>query len=135
MHRFLPLLLLAIPCWTGAAPLEVKMCIFDHPFPPLTYPDGSGQAQDVLRRASRLQPVQIQPVVAPRFQVQLARVSSVQITWYSRVTGPVTRYGPSSLTTIDGVPLGCSSLTRTPSSEAVDEACAHERPDSAALEV
>jgi hypothetical protein len=46
----------------------VKLCIFDHPFPPLTYPDGSGQAQDVLRRASRLQPVQIQTVVAPRFQ-------------------------------------------------------------------
>jgi hypothetical protein len=52
----------------AAAPLELKLCIFDHPFPPMTYPDGSGQAQDVLRRASRLQPVQIQTVVAPRFQ-------------------------------------------------------------------
>ena len=77
MRRFL-LLLLAVPCWTGAAPLEVKMCIFDHPFPPLTYPDGSGQAQDVLRRASRLQPVQIQPVVAPRFQcMELVRSGQV----------------------------------------------------------
>jgi len=67
VRRFL-LLLLAVPWWACAAPLELKMCIFDHPFPPLTYPDGSGQAQDVLRRASRLQPVQIQTVVAPRFQ-------------------------------------------------------------------
>ncbi|WP_343731766.1 transporter substrate-binding domain-containing protein [Duganella sp.] len=61
-------LLLGLPMLAQAAPLEVKMCVFDHPFPPMTYPDGSGQAQDVLRRASRLQPVQIQPVVAPRFQ-------------------------------------------------------------------
>lgn len=61
-------LLLAFPLLAQAAPLEMKLCIFDHPFPPLTYPDGSGQAQDVLRRASRLQPVQIQTVVAPRFQ-------------------------------------------------------------------
>jgi ABC-type amino acid transport substrate-binding protein len=61
-------LLLGFPLLASAAPLELKMCVFDHPFPPLTYPDGSGQAQDVLRRASRLQPVQIQTVVAPRFQ-------------------------------------------------------------------
>jgi ABC-type amino acid transport substrate-binding protein len=61
-------LLLALPLWAQAAPLELKMCIFDHPFPPMTYPDGSGQAQEVLRRASRLQPVQINTVVAPRFQ-------------------------------------------------------------------
>jgi ABC-type amino acid transport substrate-binding protein len=61
-------LLLGFPLLAQAAPLELKMCVFDHPFPPLTSPDGSGQAQDVLRRASRLQPVQIQIVVAPRFQ-------------------------------------------------------------------
>ncbi|MYM28626.1 hypothetical protein GTP58_09850 [Duganella sp. CY15W] len=61
-------LLLGFPLLTQAAPLEVKMCIFDHPFPPMTNPDGSGQAQDVLRRASKLQPVVIQNIVAPRFQ-------------------------------------------------------------------
>jgi ABC-type amino acid transport substrate-binding protein len=61
-------LLLGVPMLAQAAPLELKLCVFDHPFPPMTYPDGSGQAQDVLRRASRLQPVQIQTVVAPRFQ-------------------------------------------------------------------
>lgn len=61
-------LLLGFPLLAQAAPLALKMCVFDHPFPPLTSPDGSGQAQDVLRRASRLQPVQIQIVVAPRFQ-------------------------------------------------------------------
>jgi ABC-type amino acid transport substrate-binding protein len=61
-------LLLGFPLLAQAAPLELKLCVFDHPFPPMTYPDGSGQAQDVLRRAARLQPVQIQTVVAPRFQ-------------------------------------------------------------------
>nr|WP_229258764.1 transporter substrate-binding domain-containing protein [Duganella flavida] len=61
-------LLLGFPLLAQAAPLEVKMCIFDHPFPPMTYPDGSGSAQEVLRRAARLQAVQIQTVVAPRFQ-------------------------------------------------------------------
>jgi ABC-type amino acid transport substrate-binding protein len=61
-------LLLGFPMLAPAAPLELKLCVFDHPFPPMTYPDGSGQAQDVLRRAARLQPVQIQTVVAPRFQ-------------------------------------------------------------------
>lgn len=67
MRRLL-LLLLGCPLLAPAAPLDLKMCIFDHPFPPLTYPDGSGQAQEVLRKASRLQPVQIHNVVAPRFQ-------------------------------------------------------------------
>ncbi|MTV37634.1 substrate-binding periplasmic protein [Duganella radicis] len=68
MRKFLMPLLLAIPLGAPAASLELKMCIFDHPFPPMTYPDGSGQAQEVLRRASRLQAVTIQNVVAPRFQ-------------------------------------------------------------------
>lgn len=68
MRRIVLSLLLGLPMLAPAAPLELKMCVFDHPFPPMTYPDGSGQAQEVLRRASRLQPVQIQPVVAPRFQ-------------------------------------------------------------------
>ncbi|TFW29939.1 substrate-binding periplasmic protein [Duganella callida] len=68
MRRYLVAALLGLPIMAAAAPLEVRMCIFDHPFPPLTYPDGSGQAQDVLRRASRLQPVSIQNIVAPRFQ-------------------------------------------------------------------
>lgn len=61
-------LLLGFPLLAQGAPLDMKLCVFDHPFPPLTYPDGSGQAQDVLRRASQLQPVRIQTVVAPRFE-------------------------------------------------------------------
>ena len=68
MRRIVLSLLLGFPMLAPAAPLELKLCVFDHPFPPMTYPDGSGQAQDVLRRAARLQPVQIQTVVAPRFQ-------------------------------------------------------------------
>lgn len=68
MRRMLISLLLGVPLLALAAPLELRMCVFDHPFPPLTNPDGSGQAQEILRRASRLQPVQIQTVVAPRFQ-------------------------------------------------------------------
>lgn len=66
--RQMLVLLLGVPLLALAAPLELRMCVFDHPFPPMTYPDGSGQAQDVLRRAARLQPVQITTVVAPRFQ-------------------------------------------------------------------
>lgn len=68
MRRSVMSLLLGLPLLAQAAPLDVRMCIFDHAFPPMTYPDGSGQAQEVLRRASRLQPVQIHTVVAPRFQ-------------------------------------------------------------------
>jgi len=56
------------PLACQGAPLPLKMCIFDHPFPPMTFPDGSGQAQELLRRASKLQPVLIQNIVAPRFQ-------------------------------------------------------------------
>jgi hypothetical protein len=61
-------LLLGFPLLVHGAPLAVKMCVFDHPFPPMTLPDGSGQAQELLRRASKLQPVTIQNVVKPRFQ-------------------------------------------------------------------
>jgi ABC-type amino acid transport substrate-binding protein len=68
VRRIAVSLLLGLPLLVQAAPLELKLCVFDHAFPPLTFPDGSGQAQDVLRRAARLQPVQIQTVVAPRFQ-------------------------------------------------------------------
>jgi polar amino acid transport system substrate-binding protein len=67
----LPLLLslpLLWPLSSQAAPLSLKMCVFDHPFPPMTLPDGSGQAQELLRRASKLQPVVVENVVLPRFQ-------------------------------------------------------------------
>jgi hypothetical protein len=71
MRRLLLSLLLGLSLPLSApalgAPLTLKMCIFDHPFPPMTFPDGSGQAQELLRRASRLQPVLIQNVVKPRF--------------------------------------------------------------------
>lgn len=69
MRRLLPLLLLGLlPAAVAAPPLALKMCVFDHPFPPMTNPDGSGQAQELLRRASALQPVRIQNVVKPRYQ-------------------------------------------------------------------
>lgn len=61
-------LLLSSPLSAQAAPLSLNMCVFDHPFPPMTLPDGSGQAQELLRRASKLQPVTIRNVVKPRFQ-------------------------------------------------------------------
>ena len=64
----LSMLLLCVSALSQAAPLTLKMCVFDHPFPPMTLPDGSGQAQELLRRASKLQPVTIQSVVKPRFQ-------------------------------------------------------------------
>jgi hypothetical protein len=65
----LPLLLgMSLSVSVAGAPLNLKMCIFDQPFPPLTNPDGGGQAQELLRRASALQPVRIQGVVKPRFQ-------------------------------------------------------------------
>lgn len=70
-RALLPLLLslpLLSPLLSQAAPLSLKMCVFDHPFPPMTFPDGSGQAQELLRRASKLQPVVVQNVVLPRFQ-------------------------------------------------------------------
>jgi polar amino acid transport system substrate-binding protein len=66
-HNILSLML-GLPLLVQAAPLTLKMCVFDHPFPPMTLPDGSGQAQQLLRRASKLQPVTIQSVVMPRFQ-------------------------------------------------------------------
>ena len=73
MRYMLPLLLALLPglslsASVAGAPLELKMCVFDHPFPPMTNPDGSGQAQELLRRASALQPVRIHSVVKPRFQ-------------------------------------------------------------------
>lgn len=66
--RGLLLLLLSLPLLCQSAPLTLKMCIFDHAFPPLTYPGGGGLAQEVLRRASQLEPVVVNYLVAPREQ-------------------------------------------------------------------
>ena len=68
MRRTFLSLLLGFPLLCQGAPLALKLCVFDHPFPPMTLPDGTGQAQELLRRASVLQPVRIQNVVRPRFQ-------------------------------------------------------------------
>lgn len=69
MRRTFLSLLLGFPLLCQAAPLALRMCVFDHPFPPMTLPDGTGQAQELLRRASALQPaVRIQSVVKPRHQ-------------------------------------------------------------------
>ncbi|MFA9215630.1 MAG: substrate-binding periplasmic protein [Sphingomonadaceae bacterium] len=49
-----------------SAPLPLRVCIFDHPFPPLTYPDGSGQVQELMRRGARGLPLALSSAVMPR---------------------------------------------------------------------
>lgn len=60
--------MLAAPLWLHAAPLEVRLCISDQPLSPMTFPDGCGDALELLRRASASQPVAIRQMVAPRAQ-------------------------------------------------------------------
>lgn len=64
----LPGLMLAAPLWLHAAPLELRLCIFDQPLSPMTFPDGCGHSLELLRRASASQPVAIRQMVAPRAQ-------------------------------------------------------------------
>lgn len=69
MRRLLCLLLpLTVLAMTPAFALPLRVCIFDHAFPPLTYPDGSGQAQELMRRAARGLDVTLSSVVMPRNQ-------------------------------------------------------------------
>lgn len=49
-----------------ASALTLRLCTFDHPFAPYTMPDGSGQAQELLRRAAKGGPIVIDNAFAPR---------------------------------------------------------------------
>lgn len=64
----LSLLMLGAVSPARAAPLEMKLCVFDQPFSPLSFPDGCGQSLELLQRASAVQPVAIRQLVAPRSQ-------------------------------------------------------------------
>jgi len=66
MHRLALLALWAVTGAAHAAPL--RLCTIDHPFPPHTNPDGSGQAQILLRRAAQESGFVIENSVAPRLR-------------------------------------------------------------------
>jgi polar amino acid transport system substrate-binding protein len=68
MRRLLCLLLLPLTV-LGATPapaLPLRICIFDHAFPPLTHPDGSGQVQELMRRGARGLALTLSSSVMPR---------------------------------------------------------------------
>jgi polar amino acid transport system substrate-binding protein len=52
----------------AAQALALRLCTLDHPFPPHTMPDGSGQAQQWLRQAAKEQGMVIENTVAPRLR-------------------------------------------------------------------
>lgn len=70
--------MLAAPLWLQAAPLEMRLCIFDQPFSPMTFSDGCGHSIELLRRASASQPVAVRQMVAPRSQC-MARLRSGEV--------------------------------------------------------
>jgi hypothetical protein len=79
MRRATVLLLLCLPLSVCAAEvLPLRVCTFDRPFPPLTMPDGSGQAQELLRRAARHLPLAVNNVMASR-PVCLAQLRSGEV--------------------------------------------------------
>ncbi|MCG2585511.1 ABC transporter substrate-binding protein [Massilia sp. TS11] len=62
------LLLAALVCLCSlpVQALSLRLCTFDNPFPPYTMPDGSGQVQELIRRASRPLGLRIEATYAPR---------------------------------------------------------------------
>jgi len=76
MRRLLCLLLTLSAVAVHAAPLRI--CIYDHAFPPLTYPDGSGQAQELMRRAAAGLPLTLASTVMPRNEC-IARLRSGEL--------------------------------------------------------
>jgi polar amino acid transport system substrate-binding protein len=76
MYRLLLTLLFAAAC--DAHALTVRLCTLDHPFPPYTMPDGSGQAQELLRLAGKEQGILIENVVAPRLRC-IARLRAGEV--------------------------------------------------------
>lgn len=76
MRRLLLPLLLTVACDTYA--LTVRLCTLDHPFPPHTMPDGSGQVQELLRRAAKEDGIVIENTVAPRLRC-IAKLKSGEV--------------------------------------------------------
>lgn len=66
MHHALAIFLLAVAF--DAHALKLRLCTLDHPFPPHTMPDGSGQAQVLLRQAAEMESIEIENIVAPRLR-------------------------------------------------------------------
>lgn len=62
----LPGLLLLLLLSAEARALDIRLCTFDRPFPPHTMPDGSGQVQELLRRAAATAAIAIKNINAPR---------------------------------------------------------------------
>lgn len=48
--------------------LELRVCTLDQPFHPFTMPDGSGQAQELLRQAAKGSDLTVANVMAPRLR-------------------------------------------------------------------
>jgi polar amino acid transport system substrate-binding protein len=66
MQRMLGLILLI--CTMQAQALVLRVCSLDQPFPPFTVPDGSGQAQELLRQTSKATGTTFENLVAPRLR-------------------------------------------------------------------
>ncbi len=66
MRRLFGLLLLLVSLHVQA--LTLRVCTLDQPFPPFTMPDGSGQAQELLRQTSKATAVGFDNIVAPRLR-------------------------------------------------------------------
>lgn len=66
MRRFLLTLLLIVACNANA--VTMRLCMLDHPFPPFTMPDGSGQVDELLRLAAREDGTVIETTLAPRLR-------------------------------------------------------------------
>jgi polar amino acid transport system substrate-binding protein len=69
------LLYFPVACLAADARLALRICTFDQPYPPLMMPDGSGQAQELLRRGANNLPLAISQVILPRPEC-LSRVRS-----------------------------------------------------------
>lgn len=79
MFRLLAAGLCLIACHAGhAAALHLRLCTFDRPFAPYTMPDGSGQTQELLRRAAQGAAIVIDNSFAPRARC-LAQLQSGEV--------------------------------------------------------
>lgn len=66
MRYLLTIFLLVMAC--DARAIKLRLCTLDHPFPPHTMPDGSGQAQTLLRKAAKENGIVIENTFAPRLR-------------------------------------------------------------------
>jgi len=76
MRHLVPILLFALACKAQA--LTLRLSTLDQPFPPHTMPDGSGQAQQLLRQAPADEGIDIDNSVAPRLRC-IAQVKSGEV--------------------------------------------------------